>query len=110
MRVAHPALDRLPRSVDPVAVVLPRGNTGHETVPDVTVDLGESDPRFFPGCIEQAEVHPVGDFREESKISAPFLPCSAKRIWGPWPDAHLPSRLNPGSPQPGMPHSREPDL
>lgn len=71
VRIAHPALDRVPRSVDPVAVVLPGVNTWHIAVPDVAVDLGEGDPRFIPGRIEQAEIDPLGDLREEGEI----VPC-----------------------------------
>ena len=80
MRVAHLALDRIPLPVDPIAVALSRVNTGHEAVPDVAVDLSEGDPRLVPGRIEQAEVHCLGDLREQGEVSAPFLPRSAERI------------------------------
>ena len=61
MRVAHPALHRIPRPADPVAVPLSRVNTEHVAVPDEAIDLAEGDPRFVPGRIEQTEVYFLGD-------------------------------------------------
>jgi len=94
VRVAHVALDRIPRPVDPVAVVLPGGNTGHVTVPDERVHLAQVDPALG-SVVEQAQLHCVGDLREEGKISAPPIPRSAERIQRPRPDSHLPSRPEP---------------
>ena len=108
VRVAHLALDRIPRPADPIAVVLPRANTEHVAVPDEAIDLGERDPRFVPGRIEQAEINPHGDLREEGKVSAPFLPRGAERIRRSRPDAHPASRPEPDSPQPDMSHLTEP--
>ena len=109
VRIAHPTLDRIPRSVDPVAVALPEGNTKHIAVPDEPVHLGEGDPRFIPGRIEQAKFHRFGDLREEGKISAALVPCGAERRRHPRPDVHPPSRPEPESPQPDMSHLTEPD-
>jgi len=109
VRIAHLSLDRIPRPMDPIAIVLPRANTEHVAVPDEAINLGERDPRFVPGRIKQAEVHSHGDLREQGEVSAPFLPRSAQRKRRPWPDAHPPSRPEPDSPQPDMPHLTEPD-
>ena len=106
-RVAHLPLDRIPRPVDPVAVELSRADTGYVAVPDVAVDLGESDPRFVPGWIEQTEVHSIGDLREEGEVGAPSVPRSAKRIRVSWADAHPLSRPEPDYPQPDMSHLTE---
>jgi hypothetical protein len=92
VRVADLALDRIPRSMDPVAVVLPRGNTGQITMPDEPVHLTQANPALGSVVVEQAQVHCVGDLREEGKIRAPSIPGSAERIRCPRPDSHRPSR------------------
>jgi hypothetical protein len=52
VRVAHPALDRIPRPVDPVAVMLPGPNTGHVTVPYEPVHLAQGNPAFGSFVVE----------------------------------------------------------
>ena len=61
VRVAHPALYRIPRPVDPVALPLSWINAEYVAVPDEAIDLAEGDLRFVPGCIEQTEVYFLGD-------------------------------------------------
>ena len=59
-RVAHLTLDRIPRPVDPVAVVLLRADTEYVAVPDEAIDLAKGDARFVPARIEQTEVYFLG--------------------------------------------------
>jgi hypothetical protein len=53
-----------------IPVVLARADARQVTVPDVTVHLGELDPRLPPvPRAEQAQLNPLGYLREQGKIA-----------------------------------------
>ena len=77
------------RAVHAIPVVLTRADARQVAVPDETVHLGQPDPPL-PAVTrtEQAQLHPVGHFREQGKIGPRPIPGSTKRISTARPDAH----------------------
>src|SRR6266567_3802025 len=77
------------RPMHAIPVALARADARQVAVPDETVHLGDLDPRL-PSVTrtEQAQLNPLGHFREQGKIGPRSVPGSAERISSPWPDAH----------------------
>src|SRR5215475_493182 len=95
------------RAIDAVAVSLAGADARQVTVPDESVDLGESDPFLClvpgaPARAEQAELDLVRCFAVQREIGAHAVVAGAERVRGARPDR--PARHNSaGCPQSGRP-------
>ena len=96
VRVAAQTVERLPGTVDPVPVRLPRAHVGEIGVPDVAVDLGQLDAHLVaigtverPGRAEQAQLDAVGDAREQREVRPGAVVARAQREGATDPDAGI---------------------
>ena len=59
-------------------------------MPDEAVQLDEFDPRFGAGGVEQAQLHPFGDFTEQCEVRARPVVRRTQRIGGARTKQHVP--------------------
>ena len=69
-RVAALAPLRVVGAVHPVAVALAGPHRGQVAVPDEAVDLGQLDAALGAVVVDEAELDPVGDLREQGEVRA----------------------------------------
>src|SRR3979409_1408725 len=66
---AHALVGRI-WSVDPIAVALAWSDVRKVDVPGEGIDLLESNPAFFAGIVEEAQVDGFGDFGKQREVRA----------------------------------------
>src|SRR6187200_1869487 len=69
----------IPGPVHPKAVTLAGADAAKVCVPAERGPLGKVDARLVSVAIEQAQLHTLGDFREDREIRALTVPCRAER-------------------------------
>ena len=124
--VAAPPARRIVGSVHAIAVTLARCDAGQVAVPDEVVDFGQLDLRFCERAaaaaslgalagriaIEQAQLHTLGNLREQGKVRTPSVPRRTERVRRSRPDTHSPpscgkpGRVRPAADSPGLAKAR----
>jgi hypothetical protein len=66
--IAQMTLDGIPRAVNPVSIPLAWDDAGQVPVPDEPVHLTQGEPALGSVVVEQAQLDPLGDLREEGEI------------------------------------------
>ena len=89
VRVEAVAVLRLVRAVDPVAVLLSGLDLRQVTVPHVAVHFGQLNPRLGQVISEEAQLHPLGTFAEQGKVSASAVKGGSQRVRRSGPDFHV---------------------
>ena len=77
--IAAESVCGIPGPVHPKAVTLAGADAAKVRVPAERGPLGKVDARLVSVAIEQAQLHTLGDFREDREIRALTVPCRAER-------------------------------
>src|SRR5699024_644746 len=73
------------RTVDAEPVPLTGRHAEQVAVPDVVVDLDELDALFAAVVVDQAELHALGDLREQGEVRAGAVVGGPQRVGGTGP-------------------------
>ena len=79
-RVAARPAARVVGTVDPEAVPLARPDVRQVAVPDEAGDLGQGDAGLAAELVEQAQLDPLGDLREQAEVGTHPVPGGAERV------------------------------
>src|SRR5262245_13389591 len=78
-RVAPMALRRIPGTVNAVSIALPSSDAANVAMPAVSGLLGQIHTRLVSLVVEQAELHTLGDLREDREVGAEAVPRRSER-------------------------------
>ena len=95
VRVAAQPARRVVRAVHAVAVPLAGHDPGQVAVPDQRLAFRQVDPGLLAVVVEQAQLDPVGDLREQREVGAAAVVGGAERVRVARPDLHASHLISP---------------